>query len=42
MKKLKKILRRLVSWIIFLLTFNGEIADEAKKANIIDRSGQGR
>ena len=39
---MKRILKRILDWIVFLLTGRGEIADEAKAAGILDYSGQGR
>ena len=38
MKTLKKIL----NWILFILTGKGPIADEAIEEDLIDYSGQGR
>lgn len=33
---------RLLAWILFLLTMQGPIADEAVDAGILDLSGEGR
>lgn len=38
----KRPLARLWAWILFLLTLQGPIADEAVDAGILDLSGQGR
>lgn len=32
---MKKKIKRLLSWLLFLVTFDGEIAEEAKKEGII-------
>lgn len=37
-----KIVKRILDWIVFLLTGKGEIANEAVAEGIIDYSGQGR
>lgn len=37
-----KILRNIWNWFVFLLTGNGEIADEAICEGIISYEGQGR
>lgn len=36
------IVKRILDWIMFLLTGKGEVADEAVAEGIIDYSGQGR
>lgn len=37
-----KIVRRVLQWILFVLTGRGPIADEAIQENILDLSGQSR
>lgn len=39
---MKKVLKNILDWIMFLLTGKGEIANEAIEAGLIDYSGQGR
>lgn len=39
---MKKRLKRILDWIVLLLTGQGPIAEEAADAEIIDYSGQGR
>ncbi len=39
---MKRILKRILDWVIFLLTGRGEIAREGVDAGILDYSGQGR
>ncbi len=35
MKKIKKVLTRILDWVVFLLTGRGEIAREAEEAGVI-------
>ena len=37
-----KILKNILNWFVFLLTGNGEIANEAVMMGAVDFSGQGR
>ena len=37
-----KILKNILNWFVFLLTGNGEIADEAIRDGLISYEGQGR
>lgn len=37
-----KIIKRILSWMMFILTGKGPIADEAIEEDLIDYSGQGR
>ena len=37
-----KVLKRILDWIVFLLTGHGEIADEAIRDGIISYEGQGK
>lgn len=39
---MKKFLKRVAYWFMFLLTGKGPIADEAVDEGLIDYSGQGR
>ena len=39
---MKKVLKRMLDWFVFLLTGKGDIANEAIDAGLIDYSGQGR
>lgn len=39
---MKKFIKSLLNWMLFLLTAKGEIANEAIEAGLIDYSGQGR
>ena len=39
---MKKVLKRVFDWIVFILTGKGEIANEAIDEGLIDYSGQGR
>lgn len=39
---MKRILKRILDWALFLLTGKGEIAREGVDAGILDYSGQGR
>lgn len=39
---MKKVLKSILNWIMFLLTGKGEIARESVDDGIIDYSGQGR
>ena len=39
---MKKILGRILDWVLLLLGVGGRIADEAVDAGILDLSGQGR
>lgn len=39
---MKKFLKSMVDWFVFLLTGRGEIANEAIEKGLIDYSGQGR
>lgn len=39
---MKKIVERIIDWIVFILTGKGEIANEAIDEDLIDYSGQGR
>ena len=39
---MKKVLKSILNWIIFLLTGKGEVAENAVNDGIIDYSGQGR
>lgn len=39
---MKKFLKRVADWFVFLLTGKGPIADEAVDNDIVDYSGQGR
>lgn len=41
-KVMKKVLKSILNWIMFLLTGKGEIARESVDDGIIDYSGQGR
>ena len=40
--KIKRALKTIGNWILFLLTGKGPIADEAVEEGLIDYSGQGR
>jgi hypothetical protein len=37
-----KVLKRVLDWVVFILTGKGEIANEAVDDGLIDYSGQGR
>lgn len=39
---MKKIIKSLLNWFVFLLAGKGEIANEAIEAGLIDYSGQGK
>lgn len=39
---MKKFLKRVADWFLFVLTSKGPIADEAVDNEIVDYSGQGR
>ena len=39
---MKKFLKRVADWFVFLLTGKGPITDEAVDNDIVDYSGQGR
>ena len=39
---MKKVLKSILNWAMFILTGKGEIAEEFVNAGIIDYSGQGR
>lgn len=39
---MKKTLKRILDWIVFILTGKGAVADEGVEAGIIDYSGCGR
>ena len=39
---MKKFLKRVADWFVFLLTGKGPIGDEAVNDDIVDYSGQGR
>ena len=39
---MKKFLKRVADWLMFLLTGKGPIADEVVDNDIVDYSGQGR
>ena len=40
--KLKHYIKRILDWMVFILTGRGEIADEGVDAGILDYSGEGR
>ena len=37
-----KLIKRILNWLMFILTGKGPIADEAIEEGLIDYSGQGR
>lgn len=39
---MKKVLKRILDWIVFILTGKGEIANEAVDDGLCDFSGQGK
>ena len=39
---MKKVVERIINWIVFILTGKGKIANEAIDEDLIDYSGQGR
>ena len=39
---MKKLVKRILEWVVFILTGKGEIAKEGVDAGILDFSGQGR
>ena len=41
-KVMKKAVKNILDWVVFILTGKGDIADEAVSSGLIDHSGQGR
>lgn len=39
---MKKLIKRIAAWFVFIFTCRGSIAAEAERAGICDFSGQGR
>lgn len=39
---MKTVLKRVLDWVVFILTGKGDIANEAVDDGLIDYSGQGR
>lgn len=42
MKKILKVFRRILDWIVFIFSGKGAIADEGIESGLLDFSGQGR
>ena len=40
--KMKKIIKKVLDWIIFIMTGKGDLANEMIEAGVLDYSGQGR
>ena len=39
---MKKIIKKVLDWIIFIMTGKGDLANEMIEAGVLDYSGQGR